>query len=189
MWFASSLVCKWGLCANTCHANVFLWRLWLEFVCVAFETRTTIRRGESSSPPRKTPPSLLLLASCLQASRPHLIFLTSRPFFSSIFVVGPLLLLWLCSSGFLAQRRRSDRVSEERERRPVFSHTPPTHLGCWRNTSIRCCCRLACTRTQTSKQRGDSRFFSAFLLLLLWCSGFKDREEWNGQAGSMWDSN
>lgn len=57
MWFVNKV-----RVTPTCYANIFLNRLQAEFVCVAFEMRTTAGRAETSLPPRKT--SLLHLLPC-----------------------------------------------------------------------------------------------------------------------------
>lgn len=99
MWFGTSFECKWGLCANTCYVNVFLkgpqHRVCL--CCVWNEDHQQEGRelftSQENSPPSHVP-------SWSVVFWPHLIFLTSRPFFLFSCTAS---LWWLCGSGYPAK--------------------------------------------------------------------------------------
>lgn len=97
--------------------------------------------------------------------RPHLIFLTSPPFFSSASLWWDPYFCCDCAVRVTSlKRRRGDHVSAGRKEAGVFSHSSDSPGSGWKNTTARRRLwldrSLASARSQTSKQHEDSPVLS-----------------------------
>lgn len=164
MWFGSSFACKWGLCANTCYVNVFLRRPEPRvcLCCVWNEDHHQegweLFTSQKNTPPTPVPsPPTLLLLSCLQTNRPHLIF-SSLVSFQHL-CDGTLSLCCDCAVRVTSLKRwRGDHVSAGRKEAGVFSHSSDSPGRSGKHQRL----ALACARSQTSQQL----FFSCSFVFL-----------------------
>lgn len=148
-----------------------------QFVCVAFEMRTTVGRAETSLPPRKT--SLLHLLPSpwplvfRQVGGICLSGLLFWPF--SIFVWDSCFCCDYAVQVTSQKRPHGDRVSARRKEGSVFSHS----IGSpGRRKKHRGSCTYTNKQSAKAEQPCDNGGGGVLLIPSpLWCSDFKEKEE------------
>lgn len=144
MWFGSSFACKWGLCVNTWYVNVFLQRPQPRVCLCCVWNKDHHQEGwelftsSKNTPPSHAPPCLL--------SSDRSWFSPTSCFLPASLRRDPLLLLWLCVSGYLAKEAARWSCVRGQKGGRCFLTLLRLTWSVWGKHK-----RLACARSQTSQ--------------------------------------